>query len=389
MTESEHQDVYFSYILPNDISFGQIYHINAFTFNQKVYKFKCNEAYMSGTPKKVTVYACKEDEKNVKPWLLQVVGCDTNKSAEAYLNYFFKPDENISKIHEFTNLKVTDGQSFQLKQDSQAKSLSENTFSFYISEASHSSYYEFKESDKDSEIEPDKLGLYLMISQDEKHKNNDQEHFVSSISSGSGKHSFEITLKGLTAAKQEVTVTYNVEDASGFKVNLTQKGSPTTKDLSSHGLTCENANIRIDGPVYSDVSNGRVQGSKHSNPQQTSTGGLQEAQQPADGSPGSQPSGSSDASRSSITSSLKNQSPPSSSSPGRPGSVGGGGIGGPAPGGTGEHMDSNVQPPQEHGKVSADEYPDPSSNIPAIVCGALFGSGGLIGTGYFIYQRIG
>ncbi|KAK2194336.1 uncharacterized protein BdWA1_004200 [Babesia duncani] len=205
------------------------------------------------------VYACQIDSNNFYPWLLQLVGLESDPSSPGYRNYFFKfvKEDDVFKTHKFSSLTDSNGGSIQPKQNEdnldrllKAYPNLKAYFESLKASASAAWYYEFKESSYDSyysEIEPDNLASYLQGESDKQHKNVSesvsQDYEATSFSSYSGSvPSFEITLKGKFSGVDELSeksVTYVYESGSAQfgSVQLKQKGSSQVFSLPSGGVS--------------------------------------------------------------------------------------------------------------------------------------------------------
>ncbi|KAK2198027.1 hypothetical protein BdWA1_001032 [Babesia duncani] len=329
----QHEDVYFKYsINAGNIHHADIFRIDTFTLNGQNYKCESDTKFMCGQFDTVIVYACKEDEKKFKPWLLQVIGKDFRgkSSNQTYTNYFFKSDndENATwKNHEFTqSLNVASGSGSIQKNNSQEKDTLKKTFkALQPSDVSVALGYEYKNSSGSaSEIQPKNLPSYL-DSEDKKHKNGSNEHEVKSITAGSKLDSFEITIKRRPNTETESTLIYELK--SGSTSQIKQKGSSITTDLTKSASTHQ------------------ANESKEATQSGGSGGGLNS---------GTGEQGRSQASQESSSNS-------SSSS------------------GTSEISTAPSEPSYQSKS---------SSNLTWIVGGTVIGSGGLIGVGVFIYKCI-
>ncbi|KAK2194787.1 uncharacterized protein BdWA1_003738 [Babesia duncani] len=199
------------------------------------------------------------DSNNFYPWLLQLVGLESDPSSPGYRNYFFKfvKEDDVFKTHKFSSLTDSNGGSIQPKQNEdnldrllKAYPNLKAYFESLKASASAAWYYEFKESSYDSyysEIEPDNLASYLQGESDKQHKNVSesvsQDYEATSFSSYSGSvPSFEITLKGKFSGVDELSeksVTYVYESGSAQfgSVQLKQKGSSQVFSLPSGGVS--------------------------------------------------------------------------------------------------------------------------------------------------------
>ncbi|KAK2197858.1 hypothetical protein BdWA1_000861 [Babesia duncani] len=347
---SNHEDVYFNYMFDPTPDLGVIYQIDKFKLNTTDYRFECDKTFMSVNPSSVIVYACKVDS-DLKPWLLQLV---VNDNDSGYRNYFFKRENNLFKIHEFTqSLTDSSGGSIEHKENEGTKSSLKTFTSLQSSGASAAKYYEFKPSGSSgsSIIQRYNLASYLGES-DKKHKNvsGSEEYSVISFSSGSDEsHTFDITFKGRLKNKsgsQEQEKTSIFESSSENTSKLKPKGQPTSDIVSGSGSSCKakqtEETVQSEGGSGPSGSNG-----------------------PSGESGGSGSGGSGGGSGS-------NEQPSGSQDSGLQGSK-------EASSGTSEISTSPSEPSYQSKS---------SSNITGIVCGAVFGLVGLIGTGILIYKCI-
>ncbi|KAK2194748.1 hypothetical protein BdWA1_002493 [Babesia duncani] len=355
MTESnQHEgDFYFQYMFESSSEFttDDVCLIDSFKFNEVEYYPGCELKFMSVKADQVVVYACKDNSNKFHPWLLQLVVNDNS----GYRNYFFKrEDGNVFKNHEFSNLTDSSGGSIEHKEDEQAKSSLKTTFK-ELSSASAASYYEFTNSSSSSSIiQRYNLASYLGES-DRKHTyvsgSESEEYVVTSFSSYSGSNpNFEITFKYRKKTKSGgMSVTYESKNENPSKIS--PKGEPSTGIVfgSGSGSSCQANQAVVSGGGSGPGSSGGSPQSQESS-SQDSEGGSK-----GDSSPGS------------------SSHQDSSSS------------------GSGVSVQGGEQASQEVSSSSpgSSEKSKSSPNVYGIVCGAVFGSGGLIGGGILIYKCIG
>ncbi|KAK2195375.1 hypothetical protein BdWA1_003051 [Babesia duncani] len=238
-SSGSHEDVYFLYTFDKGPGLGLIYQIDKFKFNENDFNFECDKAFIYGTPANIIVYACKEGD-TFKPWLLQLVEYNYKSSGKTNLNYFFKPNEaGVWKNHEFGKLISSSG-SFERKKDDLVEIQLGSTFKeFKSSGPSEAYYYEFIQSGNSLEILPTELASYLSGS-DKIHKNDSNEHSVTSFTGGRENHILEIIFKGMetgkNGGKQEKSVTYR--SSTGDTFTLTKTGESTAPLESAFGSSC-------------------------------------------------------------------------------------------------------------------------------------------------------
>ncbi|KAK2198006.1 hypothetical protein BdWA1_001011 [Babesia duncani] len=336
-SSNEHAgDVYFKYAFQTTPNIGEIYKIDHFNFNEQKCKFDTDNKYMSASLDYLYVYACKHDNC-FKPWLLQLYG--HNYSGSEYLNYFFKlqDDGENWKNESFISLNVPSGSSdgsIERKEDEEAKRHLDGKYKSVLSNSTAAYYYYYTPSASSlgSQILPNKLPEYLSES-DKSHSTGDwtQSKFYS-VTEGSVENPIlEITFKGRRSASPRSSnniVTYYSQSHSFF---LNQKSSSTKQIVS--------------GSVSSSSCQAK---------------GTEKAKQTESAEPGGSEGGSESV-----------QQPSKQSTQGSS----------PSSGETGKSTSSTGT---EHSS-SPSTY---SSNLPWIVGGAVIGSGGLIGTGAFIYKCI-
>ncbi|KAK2195908.1 hypothetical protein BdWA1_002506 [Babesia duncani] len=391
-------DFYFHYNITGVLSplFGC--QIVKFSFNGQEYKFECNKEFMYEFRFcQAFVYACKVGSDKFHPWLLQLVGLSyvspfdspSDSSDQSTVNYFFKRDENNWKSLTFTkSLTAKDGSTeHKQNEDNLDQQLESNTelkkyFESLKKSASAAMGYVYKKSDTSHglEIQPSDLLSYFGQS-DKQHKYGSesvsQDYEVSKFTSysGSGKHSFEIIFKGRqknksTGKEQEVTNIFksSTEDTS----KLTQKSEAITttvsEDLSGSESSCK-ANQAEQGG-----SNGR------------DGGGTGQSEGSEKGSGGSVLPSTEDSQESSKGVSHEDSEQTEETFESAPSSGGGTEEANTAQNSPKASQDSE-QP--STGVSSSPAASKSSPNLPGIVCGAVFGSGGLIGGGILIYKCIG
>ncbi|KAK2194749.1 hypothetical protein BdWA1_002494 [Babesia duncani] len=445
---TEHSDVYFQYNLS-----GTLYPITgcqivSFKFNEQEYKFECNVGFMYEFRfEQVVVYACKVDSDKLYPWLLQLIGLgsdlslildevaddqedqdeeededfdeDLSSSVPTQSNYFFKLDEDGTwKNHMFTqSLEVQDesdesGGSIEPKQNednleaypSLKSKPSLNTYieSLQKSGASAATYYVYKESYSSlaSEIDPKNLASYLGES-DKKHTyvsvSASQDYEVSSFTkfSGGSVPKFEITLKGLKSELSELSesgeyilksVRHVYESGStqiGGISQLTSK-EESTEDIGSESESSCQSSKTVQPSGSASVSaggrDGGGTGQSEGGEKRSGGSGRSGGRSGSNGENGEQ-SGKISSTESAGSNGEKRET-------GESGSTSGSGT-------------EEANTAQNSPKASQDsEQPSTgvsfspaasksSPNLPGIVCGAVFGSGGLIGGGILIYKCIG
>ncbi|KAK2197855.1 hypothetical protein BdWA1_000858 [Babesia duncani] len=385
MTQSGHQDFYFRYNISGSLYSLFGCQIDSIKFNGHDFNFTSPKSFMYNfTFNQAFVYACQIDSK-LYPWLLQLYGQsyvspsdssdspveprsepesgdeneddDASSSGLTTVNYFFKRDRNGTwKSHTFANFTDDEYQKIEHK-EGQDKEDDEYICNLTSSGFSAALGYVYKESGSTSSILPSQLYSYLGES-DKQHKyvsgSVSQEYSVSKFSSGTGSHSFEITLKGMfsgvdessksskSSKSSEKSFTYGTENASTVTrtdIKLKEESSADIGSESGSASSCKaNQSNVVVQPSGSDET---ASTSKSAIGSGGRSGSVQ-------ASGGSQPS--------------KQSSSNSSSSSG-----------------TSEISTSSSEPSYQSKS---------SSNITGIVCGAVFGSVGLIGTGVLIYKCI-
>ncbi|KAK2195909.1 hypothetical protein BdWA1_002507 [Babesia duncani] len=373
MTESnQHEDVYFKYMIDGgDINHTDIFRIDKFKLNQEECKFESDKTFMYGRPYIVSVYACKEDEKKFKPWLLQLVGYYyDNSSNQTYCNYFFKLEDGKNwKNESFISLNVPSGSSdgsIQPKQNEEAKDTLKKTFkALQSSDVSLALGYEYKNSSgSTSSIEPNKLPDYLSESdKNSGHSTGEwsQSYKFTSLSSGSVENiSFEITIKRRPNKETENTLIYELKKGSTSQIK--PKSSTTSTNLSGSGsckVTQSKEAVGSNGQGGSTESGGDEKGSGGSSGEKKETG-----ESGGENENGSNPSHSQDSQDSGLQSTdTSSDNPASEASSGE--------------------TEKSTSPSESSPAASKS-----SSNIPWILGGAVIGFIILIGVGIFIYKRI-
>ncbi|KAK2197135.1 hypothetical protein BdWA1_000134 [Babesia duncani] len=350
----QHEDVYFTYMISGTNYTFRGFQIVKFNFNSEEYGFECNKEFMHKFQlQEANLYACKDGSNKLYPWLLQLYGNYIDPSSHGSpsefehvstglsdpssslpgltsFNYFFKRDGKNWKSLTFANF--TDEKYQKIESIGQDQSGEEE----FISQLkklgfSAASGYVYKESGYASAIEPSQLYSYLGES-DKKHTyvsgSVSEEYSVSKFSSGTESHSFEITFKG------EV-----------FEVDESSRSSEKTVTYGTeNGSTATRTQISEKSQPSADIVSGTETSCKATVTEQ-----------------------------------------PTKSSA----AVGTGGTNGES--GSGEQVtqegSTGVSSPSSSSGTS--EKSISSSNLPAIVCSAVFGSGGLIGGGILIYKCIG
>ncbi|KAK2197118.1 hypothetical protein BdWA1_000117 [Babesia duncani] len=331
----QHEDVYFKYIISGgDINHDDIFRIDKFTLNQVEYKFESDKTFMYGRPYIVSVYACKGDEQKFKPWLLQVIGnYYDNSSNQIYRNYFFEFEDGKNwKNKTFISLNVPSGSGqlgkIELKEDTQAKNkLTKFKSVSGLSSASPASGYVYKESGSTSSSSVILPSqLASYLGQSDK-KNNHTHSDQSYTFTSVSSESVENISFAITIKRRP-----NKETE---KTVIYELKSGSTSFLTQKGSTTT-TNLSEDGSGSGSSCNVTV--TEQAGGSTESVGGSESPQQVTQ-----------------EASSQASEKPSPSPSPSS---------------GTSEKSQS-------------------SSNLPAIVCGAVFGSGGLIGGGILIYKCIG
>ncbi|KAK2197117.1 hypothetical protein BdWA1_000116 [Babesia duncani] len=343
----QHEDVYFNYMISGTNYTFRGFQIVKFNFNSEEYKFECNKEFMyKFRLENVTVYACKIGS-DLKPWLLQLYGYyydssspGSSDSPEPVSSGDVDPSSSLAGLTSFNYFFKRDGKNWksltfanftdkQYQKIGQDQGGEDDEYISNLKKSGFSAASGYVSSGSTSSIQPNKLPDYLSES-DKKHTyvsgSVSEEYSVSKFSSGTGSHKFEITLKGMFSGVDESSRSSGLSKSSNLK---------TVTYHTETESTATRTEIKLKSQPSADIVSGTETSCKATVTEQATE---------------SSPVGG--------TGGLKSPQPPQISS-----------------GPTG----SKVSP-------IASKF---SSNTTPIVCGALFGSGGLIGGGILIYKCIG